>query len=204
VHLLLPSFFHPNPKIKPSSFLRIYSCCCHYDVVAFVLAFLAVIPEGDLLFLTRLRSTSTRTGTPQTMRRFLTVLALLLITIPVGLAVRLLPLRLPWFLYKYLGSALWAAALYWFLAAIFLKLRPSVVATIAIITATLLELSRLIPIAPIDAFRLTFPGQILLGRYFSVKNIVAYVLAILITAILDHLLLSRYWQDPAAPACDTL
>jgi hypothetical protein len=138
------------------------------------------------------------------MRRSLTALAITLITIPIGLAVRLLPLHLPWFLYKYLGSTLWAVALYWFLATLLPRLRPPTLAALAIVVATLLELSRLVPIAAVDAFRLTFAGKILLGRYFSVKNIVAYVLAILVTAILDHFLLSRYWQDPAAPACDTL
>jgi hypothetical protein len=119
------------------------------------------------------------------MHRSITALALLLITIPIGLAVRLLPLGLPWFLYKYLGSVLWAIALYWFLATFLPKLRPRAVATLAITIATLLELSRLIPIAPIDAFRLTFAGKILLGRYFSVKNIAAYILAITLTAALD-------------------
>jgi Protein of unknown function (DUF2809) len=119
------------------------------------------------------------------MPRSITTLALLLITIPIGLGVRLLPIHLPWFLYKYLGSTLWAVALYWFLATLLPKLRPIAVATLAITIATLLELSRLIPITPIDAFRLTFAGKILLGRYFSIKNIIAYILAITLTAALD-------------------
>jgi hypothetical protein len=119
------------------------------------------------------------------MHRSLTALILLLITIPIGLAVRLLPLHLPWFLYKYLGSTLWAVALYWFLATLLPKLRPRALATIAILIATVLEFSRLIPIAPIDAFRLTFAGKILLGRYFSLKNIAAYILGIALTAALD-------------------
>jgi hypothetical protein len=125
------------------------------------------------------------------MQRSLKALVLLLITIPIGLAVRLLPLHLPWFLYKYLGSLLWAAALYWFLAALLPKLRPIAIATLAILIATLLELTRLIPIAPIDAFRLTFAGKILLGRYFSLKNIAAYLLAIALTATLDHYLIAQ-------------
>src|SRR5258707_11492059 len=132
------------------------------------------------------------------MRRSLSTLALLLLTIPIGLAIRLLPLGLPWFLYKYLGSTLWAIALYWFLAAILPKLRPRAVATIAIIIATLLELSRLLPIAPIDAFRLTFAGKILLGRYFSLKNIAAYLLAIAITATVDRLFIESI-SKPAQP-----
>jgi hypothetical protein len=117
---------------------------------------------------------------PNSIRRIISVL-LLLITIPIGLAVRFLPLHLPWFL----------VALYWFLAALLPKLRPLAIATLAIIIATLVELSRLVPIAPIDAFRVTLPGQILLGRYFSVKNIVAYILAIAVAYACDRAALSR-------------
>jgi hypothetical protein len=133
------------------------------------------------------------------MRRSLTALAITLLTIPIGLAVRLLPLHLPWFLYKYLGSALWAIALYWFLAALLPKRRPIAIATIAFIISAVLELSRLIPIAPIDAFRLTFAGKILLGRYFSIKNIAAYLFAIALTATLDNLLAPRNPQIHTNP-----
>ena len=129
------------------------------------------------------------------MRRSLTTLVLLLITIPIGLAVRFLPLHLPWFLYKYLGSTLWAAALYWLLATLLPKLRPQAIATLAILIATLLELSRLIPLAPIDAFRLTFAGKIFLGRFFSLKNIAAYLLAIVLTATVDNFLLASESTD---------
>ena len=130
-----------------------------------------------------------------TPRRFTnrrsTCLLLLLVTIPLGLAVRFLPLSLPWFLYKYLGSTLWAVALYWFLAAVLQKLRPAALATLGIALATSLELSRLVPVAPIDAFRLTFAGKILLGRYFSVRDIVAYIVGISLAAAFDHFLLAR-------------
>ena len=137
------------------------------------------------------------------MRRSVTSLLLLLLTIPIGLAVRFLPLHLPWFLYKYLGSTLWAVALYWFLATLLPKLRPIALATIAILIATLLELSRLLPIASIDAFRLTLPGKILLGRYFSLKNIAAYLLAIALTAALDNFLAARNPQFHAPPTHPT-
>jgi hypothetical protein len=160
------------------------------------LAFLVVIPEGDLLFISNTRQlTSNLHKLTNKMHRSITALILLLITIPIGLAVRLLPLHLPWFLYKYLGSTLWAIALYWFLAALLPKLRPIIVAPIAITIATLVELSRLIPIAPIDAFRLTFAGKILLGRYFSIKNIIAYALAIAFTTALDNSLVAPKSTD---------
>ena len=121
-----------------------------------------------------------------TSQRSLICALLLLITIPVGLAVRYAPLHLPWFLYKYLGSFLWAVALYWFIATLFPRLTPKALASIATAAALVVEFSRLIPIRPVDNFRLTLPGQILLGRYFSFKNIAAYLLAIALTALLDH------------------
>jgi hypothetical protein len=120
------------------------------------------------------------------MRRPLTTLLILLITIPTGLAVRYAPLHLTWFLYKYLGSFLWAVALYWFIATLLPNLYPKVLATISTLVALAVEFSRLIPIRPIDNFRLTLPGQILLGRFFSVKNIVAYLLAIGCCALIDQ------------------
>ena len=140
------------------------------------------------------------TALPSPGRRRAISTLLLLITIPTGLAIRFLPLHLPWFLYKYLGSALWAVALYWFLAAILPKLRPPALAAIAILIATLVELNRLVPIAPVDAFRLTLPGQILLGRYFSIKNIAAYVFAITLTATLDYAFIALQRQNPDIPA----
>jgi GAF domain-containing protein len=143
-------------------------------------------------------------------RRTIICLLLLLLTIPTGLAVRFLPLHLPWFLYKYLGSILWAAALYWFLAALLPKLRSQLLAALAITIATLVELTRLIPIAPLDAFRLTLPGRILLGRYFSLKNIAAYIVAVTLTAAFDHFFLTQKLQNanttttPNPSARDTL
>jgi hypothetical protein len=119
-------------------------------------------------------------------RRSFICALILLITIPIGLAVRYAPLHLPWFLYKYLGSFLWAVALYWFIATLFPKLHTKALAIISTTVALAVEFSRLIPIDPIDAFRLTLPGQILLGRYFSIKNIAAYLLAIATSALLDH------------------
>jgi len=130
-----------------------------------------------------------------TRRRAICAL-LLLITIPIGLGVRLLPLGLPWFLHKYLGSALWAVALYWFLAALLPRLRPRSLAALAIAIATLLELSRLVPIPSVDAFRLTIAGAILLGRFFSVKNIAGYLIAIAIAATLDYAFIARHRKNP--------
>ena len=119
------------------------------------------------------------------MPRSIACLLLLLATIPVGLAARYAPLHLSRFWTKYLGSALWAVALYWFIAALLPRLRPLALFFVSAMVATLIELSRLIPEPHIDAFRLTLAGRLLLGRFFSVKNIAAYLLAIVFTALAD-------------------
>jgi hypothetical protein len=38
----------------------------------------------------------------------------------------------------------------------------------------------------VDAFRLTLAGRLLLGRFFSLKNIAVYWLAIALAALLDR------------------
>jgi len=131
-------------------------------------------------------------------RRRLTTLALLLLTIPLGLAWRMAPLPLSPFLFKYGGSVLWAIALYFFLAALLPKLTPARLAPIAALASALVEFSRLWHTHATDAFRLTLAGRILLGRFFSPKNIAAYWLAIAVVSLLDHLLSSRT-QSSALP-----
>jgi hypothetical protein len=118
-------------------------------------------------------------------RRSLVCAALLLLLIPLGLFIRYGPVHLPFFLYKYLGSCLWAAALYWFLATLLPALQPKLLALIASLFAIAVEISRLIPVSAVDAFRLTRAGEVLLGRYFSPKNIAAYLIAISLSALID-------------------
>ncbi len=114
-------------------------------------------------------------------------LVLLLITIPIGLAVRFLPLGLPWFLYKYLGSFSLGDRALLVPRALFSKAPPaSRRHTLHHSSPLMLDLSRLVPIAPSTPSANTFPGQILLGRFFSIKNIAAYIVAIALVAALDH------------------
>jgi Protein of unknown function (DUF2809) len=120
------------------------------------------------------------------MRRSLATLAITLTVIPIGIAVRYAPLHLPWFFYKYLGSFLWAVALYWFVATLLPRLYPAALAILSALAAVAVEFSRLVPEPAIDAFRLTLPGQLILGRFFSFRNIIAYLLAIAMSALLDH------------------
>lgn len=123
--------------------------------------------------------------------RSIVCLCVLAVVIPLGLAVRFAPLHLPWFWSKYLGSALWAMAVYWFVAMLLPQLRSRVLALIASAIALVVEFSRLIPEPHIDAFRLTLAGRLLLGRYFAWANIAAYLLAIALAALADHSFLGR-------------
>jgi hypothetical protein len=108
------------------------------------------------------------------------------LTIAAGLVWRLVPLGLPPFWFKYGGSALWAMAVYWVIAAARPNWRPTKVAAIACFVAAIVEFSRLLHTPAMDAFRITLAGKLLLGRFFSLWNIVAYWIAIAVAAVLDR------------------
>jgi len=119
------------------------------------------------------------------LHRSLTAVGLMLAATIAGLIWRLAPLHLPFFFYKYGGSMLWAVAVYWLIAALLPRSTPSKLAFLAALAAAAVEFSRLVHTPGFDAFRETLAGKLLLGRYFSPKNIAAYWLAIAVTAWLD-------------------
>ena len=96
------------------------------------------------------------------------------------------PLPLPYFFWKYGGSALWAIDVYWLCAALLPRASPRVLALLAALAALAVELSRLIESPSLEAFRLTLPGRLILGRVFSPRDVAAYWAAILATALIDH------------------
>jgi hypothetical protein len=114
--------------------------------------------------------------------------ALILGTVAAGLAVRFAPLGLPAGIVKYGGSTLWAVMIYWILSTLLPSWRLPVVALLAGALATAVELLKLYHAPGLDAFRLTLPGILLLGRYFSLWDILAYWLAILTAAFADQLI----------------
>jgi Protein of unknown function (DUF2809) len=127
-----------------------------------------------------------------TMReRRVTYAVLMLITVVAGLVWRMAPLGLPPFWFKYGGSALWAMALYWLIAICFPRVSAAGLGFLAGVVAAVVEFSRLWHVAAIDDFRLTLAGRLLLGRFFSPKNIVAYWLAIALASVLDRWLVRR-------------
>jgi hypothetical protein len=129
------------------------------------------------------------------MRRRAAYVALGLATLPIGLAVRFMPLGLPGFVVKYGGSTLWAVMVYWVIAFFVPGSRPRSLALIAGLIAMLVELQRLIHFPALNAFRATLPGILLLGRFFSIWDIVAYWLAISAAALVDGWVVRRMaWE----------
>lgn len=62
---------------------------------------------------------------------------------------------------------------------------------IAVAIAVVVEFSRLVHTPWLDAFRLTTAGALLLGRIFSLWNLVAYVAGIVVGVWLDRLMEKR-------------
>lgn len=132
------------------------------------------------------------------MRRRAVYLALACVTLLSGLAVRFAPLGLPRFVVKYGGSTLWAVMVYWALVMVWPRLRPWILAGIAAGIAVLVEFQRLYHAAWLDAFRVSLPGILLLGRFFSLWDIVAYWVAIAAVALFDERVIRRISKTSAA------
>ncbi|PDT00349.1 hypothetical protein CO666_31085 [Rhizobium chutanense] len=107
-------------------------------------------------------------------------LAVLLLVIALGPALRRFGYAadLPFVVVKYGGSALWGAMVYLLVALVAAKSRRAVIAAIALFVAISVELFRLYHTPWLDAFRLTTAGALLLGRIFSLWNMLAYAIGI--------------------------
>ncbi|MBB3310674.1 hypothetical protein FHT78_002418 [Rhizobium sp. BK196] len=118
-------------------------------------------------------------------------LMLLIVIIVLGLALRRFgyAIDLPFFIVKYGGSLLWGSMVYFLLAfavgGLSARIRPAGIAIIAFAIAICVELFRLYHTPWLDAFRLTTAGALLLGRIFSLWNIVAYAFGIAAACALD-------------------
>lgn len=78
---------------------------------------------------------------------------------------------LPAFVVKYGGSALWGTMVFFLVAIAGSHLSRTRIVLIAAVIASGVELFRLVHFPWLDAFRLTLPGALLLGRIFSVWNV---------------------------------
>jgi hypothetical protein len=105
-----------------------------------------------------------------------------------GLALRRfgLGLGVPAFVAKYGGSILWGSMVFFLVAmAASNRSRPSIALMSAAI-AVCVELFRLVHAPWLDTFRLTLAGALLLGRIFSVWDLVAYGVGIILAIGLDR------------------
>lgn len=107
---------------------------------------------------------------------------------------------LPFVVVKYGGSLLWGSMVYFLLAfavgGLGARIRPAGIAIIAFAVAICVELFRLYHTPWLDAFRLTTAGALLLGRVFSLWNIVAYAFGIAAACGLDP---ARRQSSPSRP-----
>lgn len=122
-------------------------------------------------------------------RRMLIRAALALVVIACGLSLRWygFPLGLPAFVVKYGGSLLWATMVFLPVGVLLPWLTRSQLASIALVIAIAVEFSRLVHTPWLDAFRLTTAGALLLGRIFSLWDLVAYAIGIAFGVWVDRL-----------------
>src|SRR4051812_25776645 len=127
------------------------------------------------------------------LRTFLVRTALALVVIASGLSLRWygFPLGLPAFVVKYGGSLLWATMVFLLVGVLMPRLPRTRIAAIAAVIAMAVEFSRLVHAPWLDAFRLTTTGALLLGRIFSLWNLVAYTIGIAFGVWIDRLAAMR-------------
>ncbi|GAJ91859.1 hypothetical protein RRH01S_02_05270 [Rhizobium rhizogenes NBRC 13257] len=130
------------------------------------------------------------------------LLSALVLTIACGLVLRRFgyEAHLPFTVVKYGGSILWGSMVYFLLASIVVTAKPSKIAVAAVLIAICVEVFRLVHMPWLDAFRLMFAGALLLGRVFSLWNILAYATGIAAALALDAALSAGRGdrQKPAA------
>ena len=112
-------------------------------------------------------------------------LALVAVTMIIGLMIRFVHFGLPPAVVKYGGSMLWALMIYWIASTLLPAMRLRVLALLTAGITTAVEFSKLYHAPALDAFRMTLPGILLLGRFFSAWDILAYWIAIAAEVLLD-------------------
>jgi len=112
-------------------------------------------------------------------------LVLMVVTMIGGLVIRFVPFGLLPVVVKYGGSMLWALMIYWIVSTLLPSLRLCAVALLTAGITVSVEFFKLYHAPALDAFRLTLPGILLLGRFFSAWDILAYWIAIAAGVFLD-------------------
>jgi Protein of unknown function (DUF2809) len=121
-------------------------------------------------------------------------ISLCLSIVAAGLALRGVGpgLGLPASIVKYGGSVLWGTMVFFLVAISAATLSRPMIASISAVIAVGVELFRLVHTPWLDAFRLTLAGALLLGRIFSLWDMLAYGVGIGFGALLDRLVVAKF------------
>ncbi len=119
----------------------------------------------------------------------------MVLTMAAGLLLRFGALGFPPMVVKYGGSTMWALMIYWVVAVVMQgRWGPGRAGVVAGLLAAAVEFLKLYRTPWMDAFRLTLPGVLLLGRYFSWWDVAAYLVAIAAGAMVDARVLRPEWH----------
>lgn len=111
-----------------------------------------------------------------------------LLVIAAGLLLRRFgyPVGLPFIIVNYGAAALWGGMVFLILSLLLApRVRSLNLAVLAVVLSAAVELFRLYHTPWLDAFRLTLTGALLIGRIFSIWNIVSYTLGIAVACFID-------------------
>ena len=128
-------------------------------------------------------------------RSRITCVALLLLTVALGLASRRSPSRLPEFVVAYAGDALWAAMVFWLAAVLLPRGRTARLAAGALAFALVVETSQLYHAPWIDAVRATRAGALALGHGFLWSDLACYAVGVAVAALFDRAFVARSRRD---------
>ena len=120
-------------------------------------------------------------------------------TISVGLVVHWHGTLLPATLRDVLGDALWAMMMGWWIGALAPNARPASRAGFALAICWIVEFSQLYHGPTLDAWRMTIPGQLILGSGFDLRDLGAYALGVLAALILELTVRGRHRSTNAGP-----
>lgn len=123
-------------------------------------------------------------------RSRLIAVALLLLTIGLGLASRRYRAELPEFIGAYAGDALWATMVFWLASIALPRARTTTLAAIAYGVSFTVELSQLYHAPWIDAIRATRLGALALGHGFLWSDLVCYAVGVALASLIDLAVLS--------------
>jgi hypothetical protein len=99
-------------------------------------------------------------------------------TIAIGLASRAYAARLPWWLAKNAGDALYATMAFWGFGWVAPRARTSRVALAAAVLCFAIEFTQLVRASRLDALRATTPGRLVFGQGFHALDLVCYLMGV--------------------------